>query len=200
MRNSAARTLRCISNTNWRATGRCWTCVSTQSCRMAGTRASASTRFSTTVSAWISPLNRRLSYDRSQLMRSRWTGSAASRSRNNGARRAGQTSGCTPVLLPATDANRARAATATCTCCAGKAWRARRLGPYPAEIGVRHAEVDWRDTPADRMQRELTLVANLFLDGHNNKITAEISRLSLDYDGAADRADNRWRVQWDVSF
>jgi phosphate-selective porin OprO/OprP len=81
-----------------------------------------------------------------------------------------------------------------------KAWRARWLGPYPAEIGVRHAVVDWQDTPADRRERELTVVANLFFDGHNNKVTAEISRLSLDYDGAADRADKRWRVQWDVSF
>jgi hypothetical protein len=31
-------------------------------------------------------------------------------------------------------------------------------------------------------------------------LTADVSRLELDYAGAASRSDTRWRLQWDFSF
>ncbi len=83
----------------------------------------------------------------------------------------------------------------------GKIWYAPLFtDEYPVEIAGRFAQVDWDDTPADRRQRELTLAGNLFINGHNNKLTVDVSRLDLDYTGAADESDTRWRVQWDVSF
>ena len=84
---------------------------------------------------------------------------------------------------------------------AAKAWQTNWLGPEnPFELAVRVASVDWEDTPADRQQREFTLGANLYFEGHDNKLTMDISRLELDYVGADSRADTRLRLQWDVSF
>jgi hypothetical protein len=83
----------------------------------------------------------------------------------------------------------------------GKAWHMALLGPHvPVEIAARYAHVDWNDTPHDRTEREYTLAANVFFDGHNSKLTADVSRLELDYAGAASRSDTRWRLQWDFSF
>jgi phosphate-selective porin OprO/OprP len=84
---------------------------------------------------------------------------------------------------------------------AAKAWQTNWFGPEnPFELAVRVASVDWEDTPADREQHEITLGANLFFEGHDNKLTIDISRLELDYVGADSRADTRLRLQWDVSF
>jgi hypothetical protein len=82
----------------------------------------------------------------------------------------------------------------------GKAWRTPWFGASPMELALRYAQVDWDNTPADRNQRELTVAGNLFFDGHNNKLTMDISRLWLDYAGAGDDADTRIRLQWDISF
>lgn len=83
----------------------------------------------------------------------------------------------------------------------GKLWNAPfgRWG-LPVGIALRHARVDWDDTPVDRTQREWTLVGNLFIDGHNNKLTADVSRIDVDEPGAGSGDDIRFRLQWDVSF
>lgn len=82
----------------------------------------------------------------------------------------------------------------------GKVWSTSwRPGGLPVELAGRFARVDWRDTPADRDQTEFTVATNLFFDGHNNKITADISRIGLSTPEGSD-SDIRWRLQWDVSF
>lgn len=83
----------------------------------------------------------------------------------------------------------------------GKAWPfVGRKHPHAWELAVRVAHVDWEDTHPDRTQDELTLATNLFIAGHNNKLTAEVSRISVDEEPAGDQHEGRVRLQWDVSF
>ncbi len=83
----------------------------------------------------------------------------------------------------------------------GKAWPFElRERTRAWELAVRVARVDWDTSPSDRVQNELTGAANLFLSGHNNKFTFDVSRVSVDEAGAGDRHDIRYRLQWDVSL
>lgn len=83
----------------------------------------------------------------------------------------------------------------------GKLWEA---GWHDRSFGVegalRVARVDWDIPGPDRVQGELTLVANLFIRGHDNKISAEVSQVSLDDQSTGKDSDLRFRLQWDVSF
>lgn len=83
----------------------------------------------------------------------------------------------------------------------GKAWPV-DFGKYtfPVQIGARYARVDWDNTPEDRTQTEYTVAANLFLAGHENKFTADLSLLDVSQPGLGDADDVRFRLQWDVSF
>ena len=73
--------------------------------------------------------------------------------------------------------------------------------PQPLEIAARWAvyrpDLDARGNRHD----ELSLAANWFFHGHDNKLTAEVSWLVLDL-RASDRLEEgaRFRVQWDVQF
>ena len=57
------------------------------------------------------------------------------------------------------------------------------------------------DRLADNNRQEFTAVANWFFAGHNNKITLDYSYLTL-HDEMLSRnaSDNRFRLQWDISF
>lgn len=83
----------------------------------------------------------------------------------------------------------------------GRIWNAPfgRWG-LPVGLAIRYARVDWEDTPVDRAEREWTIVGNVFFDGHNNKLTSEVSRIEVSEPGAGHADDIRWRLQWDVSF
>jgi phosphate-selective porin len=76
--------------------------------------------------------------------------------------------------------------------------------PEPLEFAVRYAAVDEPnavDLSLENQRREYTIGANWFFSGHNNKLTLDYSRLTLE-DGlvGADADENRIRLQWDVSF
>ena len=76
--------------------------------------------------------------------------------------------------------------------------------PEELELAVRYAFVE-EPNATDRTERnkrqEFTAGANWFFAGHNNKITADYSYLTLDDDVAMrDLHDHRFRVQWDISF
>lgn len=76
--------------------------------------------------------------------------------------------------------------------------------PKNLEIAARYSFVNEPNSgniAVDNNREEYTLGANWFFAGHNNKITADYSHLTLD-DGVANREvnDDRFRVQWDVSF
>ena len=70
--------------------------------------------------------------------------------------------------------------------------------PEELEIGARWAEVSGGPATFDRTMREVTGVANWYIAGHKNKLTFDISRVSVEGTGEA----NRWlsRLQWDISF
>ena len=76
--------------------------------------------------------------------------------------------------------------------------------PEPLELAFRYAFVE-EPNEVNRAQEnrreEYTLGANWFFAGHNNKITADVSHLTLE-DGFFNREvnDNRFRLQWDVSY
>ena len=71
--------------------------------------------------------------------------------------------------------------------------------PTPLEIGFRYAYVDPNVGVANDTRREYTVAANWFFAGHRDKITVDLSRLTLDR-ADSDLEDFRFRVQWDVSF
>ena len=70
----------------------------------------------------------------------------------------------------------------------------------PVEIALRYARVKWEDTPRDRVQREWSLVSNVFLYGHDNKLSADLSWLEIEEAAGPAGDDVRVRLQWDVSF
>jgi phosphate-selective porin len=76
--------------------------------------------------------------------------------------------------------------------------------PAPLEVAMRVAYVDEPnaiDRNFENTREELTIGANWFFSGHNNKLTVDLSRLTVD-DGllGLNDSENRLRFQWDVSF
>jgi hypothetical protein len=76
--------------------------------------------------------------------------------------------------------------------------------PAPLELAARYAYVSEPNKALRSVQNEreeFTLGANWFFSGHSNKVTVDFSRLTLD-DGllGSNHSDNRFRVQWDVSY
>jgi phosphate-selective porin OprO/OprP len=76
--------------------------------------------------------------------------------------------------------------------------------PEPLELAVRYAFVDEpnsMDLTRENNREELTIGANWFFAGHNNKLTLDFSWLDLDDSMLfAEESDTRLRFQWDVSF
>ena len=76
--------------------------------------------------------------------------------------------------------------------------------PEPLELAIRYAYVD-EPNAVDRLlenrREELTVGANWFFAGHNNKLTLDYSWLDIE-DSLLfmEESDNRLRLQWDVSF
>ena len=76
--------------------------------------------------------------------------------------------------------------------------------PEPLELAIRYAFVDEPNAGAllfENEREELTIGANWFFSGHNNKITVDFSHLKLD-DALVNigESETRLRMQWDVSF
>jgi phosphate-selective porin len=71
---------------------------------------------------------------------------------------------------------------------------------YAVEGALRVAHVNWDTASPGRVQDEITFATNLFLNGHNNKLTADISQIRLKDDLTGKFKDIRFRLQWDVSF
>ena len=68
------------------------------------------------------------------------------------------------------------------------------------ELAGRYAWVDPDTAVRDDDRREWTLAANWFFSGHDNKLTADFSRLELDQADGPTLSDHRFRFQWDISF
>lgn len=76
--------------------------------------------------------------------------------------------------------------------------------PAPLELAMRYAfveEPNVLDRSIDNDREEFTVAANWFFKGHNNKLTLDVSRLSMDDDVIGrGESESRVRFQWDVSF
>ena len=75
------------------------------------------------------------------------------------------------------------------------------LVPKQLEFAMRYAAVDPNiDIDNDR-QQEFTGAMNWFFSGHNNKLTFEVSHLTVeDPHKNIEKGEERARVQWDISF
>ena len=76
--------------------------------------------------------------------------------------------------------------------------------PEELELAVRYArleEPNETNLALDNEREEFTIGANWFFEGHNNKLTFDISRLRLEDDFIGRKeSESRARLQWDVSF
>jgi phosphate-selective porin OprO and OprP len=70
--------------------------------------------------------------------------------------------------------------------------------PQNLEFAARAAYVD-PDSGNEQHNEEYTLAANLFLSGHRNKFTFDISYFSVDEE-QGHGSDIRYRLQWDLSY
>jgi hypothetical protein len=72
--------------------------------------------------------------------------------------------------------------------------------PRPLETAFRYAFVN-PDTSRDNDWREeFTGGLNWYFAKHNNKLSADVSYLTLEQDAGSDEDDVRFRLQWEVSF
>ena len=76
--------------------------------------------------------------------------------------------------------------------------------PEQLEFAARYAyleEPNGQDISFDNERQEFTLAANWFFKGHNNKLTFDVSWLTLEDDFLDQReSEPRARLQWDISF
>ena len=71
--------------------------------------------------------------------------------------------------------------------------------PKPLELALRYARVQISDPRVGDDEKEYTLGANWFFNGHRNKLTLDVSHLAQTVDGSRETL-NRIRFQWDWSF
>ncbi|GJL53963.1 MAG: hypothetical protein NPIRA02_10950 [Nitrospirales bacterium] len=72
--------------------------------------------------------------------------------------------------------------------------------PKPLEFAFRYAFVDPNVSVKDDKLQEFTFATNWFFAGHRNKITMDVSHLTLAQPVGNDLTEQRVRLQWDVSF
>ena len=72
--------------------------------------------------------------------------------------------------------------------------------PEPLELAARYATYKPNTSEADDSFDEKSVALNYFFDGHNNKITAQVSVQSLEQFGREVGDETIYSLQWDVSF
>ena len=72
--------------------------------------------------------------------------------------------------------------------------------PEPLEMAARFGTYSPRDSEQDERFFEKTVAFNYFFNGHENKLTAEVSRVSLDQFDTEVGDETIYSLQWDVSF
>jgi phosphate-selective porin len=71
--------------------------------------------------------------------------------------------------------------------------------PEPLEFAIRYAQVDPNRALPGSSSKEITLASNWFFQEHRNKLTLDLSRVTLDQAPVTSNS-NRVRLQWDWSF
>lgn len=74
--------------------------------------------------------------------------------------------------------------------------------PKPLEVAFRYSHVDSNTDRGGDMRQEYTAGFNWFFAGHRNKLTLDVSHLTLEQESPSLPAytEQRARLQWDVSF
>ncbi|TVP94370.1 MAG: hypothetical protein EA381_20330 [Planctomycetaceae bacterium] len=72
--------------------------------------------------------------------------------------------------------------------------------PRKLEFSGRYAFVDPKLATGNIEQQEISGVATYFISGHNNKINFQVSHLTLVPEGAPGDSEQRYWLQWDISF
>jgi hypothetical protein len=72
--------------------------------------------------------------------------------------------------------------------------------PDPLEVAFRYAWVDPDRSRTDDDRQEIIIGANWFFSGHDNKLTFDFSRITLEQPDDPRLEENRVRFQWDISF
>jgi phosphate-selective porin OprO/OprP len=72
--------------------------------------------------------------------------------------------------------------------------------PKPLEVGYRYAVVDPNTAKPGDVRGEHAFVINWFFEGHENKLTFEVGRVTLNRPDRASLREFRYRLQWDVQF
>lgn len=74
--------------------------------------------------------------------------------------------------------------------------------PKPLEVAFRYSHVDpnLSDDSNEDFRQEFTTGFNWFFAGHRNKLTLDVSHLTLDIGDSGVQSEQRVRLQWDVSF
>ena len=71
--------------------------------------------------------------------------------------------------------------------------------PKGIELAARYAFVDPNTARPDDLRQEYTAAVNWFFNGHDNKLTLDFTRLTLETD-EGQLSDKRVRLQWDITF
>jgi hypothetical protein len=72
--------------------------------------------------------------------------------------------------------------------------------PKPLQFAFRYAWVDPDRSRSENQSQEITIAANWFFGGHDNKLTFDVSRLTMEQPEGPRLVRNRFRAQWDISF
>lgn len=72
--------------------------------------------------------------------------------------------------------------------------------PREIEFAYRYAFVDPSTRVARDLRQEHSIAMNVFLEGHDNKFTFEVSRLGMQHPVIAGLHRYRYQIQWDVQF
>ena len=68
------------------------------------------------------------------------------------------------------------------------------------EVAIRYATYEEVGNALDEEHFENAIAANWFFDGHRNKLTADVTRFSMDQTDLGSLNETRFRLQWDLSF
>lgn len=72
--------------------------------------------------------------------------------------------------------------------------------PAELEIAGRYAWVDPNINVSGNDQKEYSGIINWFANGHNNKISFEVTHHVLQDSSGAEVSEQRYRSQWEFSF
>ena len=72
--------------------------------------------------------------------------------------------------------------------------------PKKLEVGYRYGFVDPNTAIPSEFRQEHTVLVNYFFEGHSNKLSFDVGRVSLDRADMPNLSVWRYRVQWDVHF